>query len=112
MGNKIYKFYKFCSSDKIYKIYELCSGNKNYHFKKFVLQIKFINFINFVWVTKIITNEIYVFDSNMLQTFTNFFQIPCISSEASKWMQDTNAEFQMGGNTRNGLLIPQRMTQQ
>src|SRR5687768_10392967 len=40
-----------------------------------------------------------------------FFQIPCISSEASKWMQDTIAEFQMGENTRNGLLIPQRMTQ-
>jgi len=42
----------------------------------------------------------------------NTLQIPCSASDASLWMEQTIAEFQTGVNTRNDLLIPQRMTQQ
>ena len=40
------------------------------------------------------------------------FQIPCSAADASLWMEETIAEFQTGENTRNHLLIPQRLTQQ
>src|SRR5688500_8660325 len=39
-------------------------------------------------------------------------QIPCSSSDASKWMEDTVAKCQTEENTRNHLLIPQCLTQQ
>jgi hypothetical protein len=38
--------------------------------------------------------------------------MPYSSSDASLWMEQTIREFEMGVNTRNDLLIPQRMTQQ
>ena len=38
--------------------------------------------------------------------------MPYSSSDASLWMEQTITEFEMGVNTRNDLLIPQRMTQQ
>ena len=39
-------------------------------------------------------------------------QIPCSSSDASVWMEQTIAELEMGDNTKSNLIIPQRMTQQ
>ena len=38
--------------------------------------------------------------------------MPYSSSDASLWMEQTITEFEMRVNTRNDLLIPQRMTQQ
>ena len=41
-----------------------------------------------------------------------FLQISCSPSEASKWLEQTIAEFNMREKTRNDLILPQRLTQQ
>src|SRR5687768_15769183 len=41
-----------------------------------------------------------------------FLQIPCSSSDASLWMEQTILKFEKEESTKNDLTIPQRLTQQ
>ena len=42
----------------------------------------------------------------------NFPQLPCSALDASLWMEQTIAQFEMEKNTRSELLLPQRLNQQ